>query len=143
MRAFTQAANAELAWTARRGSAAFTICHFIDAGVRHFHFTAARSFGTPALQGARRLLYHTMLYRSLWDGVLDGANAARIICSGWTRELECWMQTARRQGQACRGACPAGCSGFGVPRMAYWKTDVSVVLHANRRKQWRPAIWKT
>jgi hypothetical protein len=71
----------------------FTICHFIDAGVRHFYFRSGRSFGTPALQGARRLLYHTMLYRSLWDGVLDGANALRILCSGWTRELECWMQT--------------------------------------------------
>jgi hypothetical protein len=61
--------------------------------VRHFYFRSGRSFGTPALHGARRLLYHTMLYRSLWDGVLDGANALRILCSGWTRELECWMQT--------------------------------------------------
>lgn len=81
MRASTNAAIAKLAWTTHRGSAAFTICHFIDVSVRHFHFTSARSFGTPALQGARRLIYHTMLHRSLWDGVLDGANALRIICS--------------------------------------------------------------
>lgn len=85
----------------------FTICHFIDAGVRHFHFTSGRSFGTPALQGARRLLYHTMLYRSLWDSVLDGANVLRILCSGWTRELECWMQTGvqARTGLSWRVSC--------------------------------------